>query len=128
MEAIDDLPDQQKIAYTLASFEKLKGEEIAQVMETTLSAVESLLHRARANLREKLRTYHQVAAKPQNPKEGRRVGPPGSGQKPQDSMRDGPSGPLPDPGGAGGSLAEIPKTITGTGLPERTKEKEAGDG
>lgn len=68
MSAIDALPEQQRVAYTLASFERLKGEEIAEVMETTLSAVESLLHRARANLREKLRGYYQSAKDPTDAK------------------------------------------------------------
>jgi len=67
MEAIDALPEQQRVAYTLAAFERLKGEEIAEVMETTVSAVESLLHRARTNLRQRLRAYYQATPEPPSP-------------------------------------------------------------
>ncbi len=59
MAAIDSLPEQQRIAYVLATFEEMKGKEIAEVMETTLGAVDSLLHRARENLRRELRTYYR---------------------------------------------------------------------
>jgi len=61
MEAIDALPEQQRVAYTLVAFERLKGEEVAEVMETTASAVESLLFRARSNLRQRLREYYLAA-------------------------------------------------------------------
>ena len=56
--AIAKLPDKQMIAYRLRSFEDLDYETIAKVMETSLSSVESLLHRAKQNLQKHLRIYY----------------------------------------------------------------------
>lgn len=53
-QAIESLPEQQKIAFTLSKIEGLSQLEIAAVMNTTESAVESLLVRAKSNLRKKL--------------------------------------------------------------------------
>jgi len=52
--AIQQLPPRQKTALILQRYENLSAEEIARIMETSLSAVEALLHRARENLTEKL--------------------------------------------------------------------------
>jgi RNA polymerase sigma factor (sigma-70 family) len=52
--AIDDLPENQKIAFTLHKIEDLSYEDIAKVMNVTLSSVESLIHRAKLNLQKKL--------------------------------------------------------------------------
>lgn len=49
--AIDQLPERQKIAFSLAKIEGLKQEDIAGIMETTVSSVESLLTRANKHLR-----------------------------------------------------------------------------
>ncbi len=57
--AIDRLTDQQKIAFTLHHVEGLSYQEITDVMQTSLSAVESLLHRAKANLRKRLANYYK---------------------------------------------------------------------
>lgn len=57
--AIDRLADQQKIAFTLHHLEGLSYQEIAEVMQVSLSAVESLLHRAKMNLRKRLRTFYE---------------------------------------------------------------------
>lgn len=57
--AIDRLDDQQKIAFTLHHLEGLSYQEIAEVMQVSLSAVESLLHRAKMNLRKRLRTFYE---------------------------------------------------------------------
>jgi len=54
MAAINSLPDNQKVAFTLSKFEELPYQEIARVMDTSLSAVESLIHRARKNLKKRL--------------------------------------------------------------------------
>ena len=51
---IDTLPDNQKTAFILSFVEDLKRQEVAEIMEVSLKAVESLLQRAKANLREKL--------------------------------------------------------------------------
>jgi RNA polymerase sigma-70 factor (ECF subfamily) len=52
--AIQSLPERQKTALILHRYENLSYEEIAAVMEISLSAVESLLHRAKDNLAQKL--------------------------------------------------------------------------
>ncbi len=51
---IDQLPENQKTAFILLKSEELSYQEIAQVMNLSVSAVESLLFRARQNLRKLL--------------------------------------------------------------------------
>ena len=51
LKAIQQLPDQQKTAFTLHKMEGLSYQEVSEVMETTIPAVESLMHRAKQNLR-----------------------------------------------------------------------------
>ncbi len=53
-EAINSLPKNQKVAFTLHKYEDLSYKEIAEVMELSLSSVESLLFRAKQNLQSKL--------------------------------------------------------------------------
>lgn len=53
-QAIDQLPENQRIAFTLNKYEDLSYQEIAEVMEMSLSSVESLIHRAKKNLQKKL--------------------------------------------------------------------------
>lgn len=55
--AIDKLPENQKIAFTLHKMEDLSYEEIAEVMSKSVSSVESLMHRAKNNLRKQLTNY-----------------------------------------------------------------------
>jgi len=57
--AIDKLPDNQKTAFTLHKLEGLSYQEVAEVMETTVSSVESLMHRAKGNLKKILTDYYQ---------------------------------------------------------------------
>jgi len=52
--AINQLPDQQKLAFTLHKMEGLSYQEVSEVLETTVPAVESLMHRAKQNLRKML--------------------------------------------------------------------------
>jgi RNA polymerase sigma-70 factor (ECF subfamily) len=52
--AIEKLPDNQKIAFVLNKVEGLNYQEISEIMKTTVSSVESLLHRAKTNLRKGL--------------------------------------------------------------------------
>jgi len=52
--ALDSLPESQRTAVVLKRFEGLSYEEIADVMRCSVSAVESLLHRAKVGLRTKL--------------------------------------------------------------------------
>ena len=49
--AIAQLPDNQKTAFILTRLEQLSHAETSQIMNITIPAVESLLHRARLNLR-----------------------------------------------------------------------------
>ena len=56
--AIDQLPAKQKIAFTLNRIEGLSYQEISEIMSLTVASVESLLHRARKNLRKNLETYY----------------------------------------------------------------------
>jgi RNA polymerase sigma-70 factor (ECF subfamily) len=53
--AIQKLPEQQRIAVVLSYHQGLGNAEIADVMETTVSAVESLLKRGRQQLRHLIR-------------------------------------------------------------------------
>lgn len=53
-EAINSLPKNQKIAFTLSKYEDLSYQEIAEVMEVSLSSVESLIFRAKKGLQKKL--------------------------------------------------------------------------
>lgn len=53
--AMSELPEQQKIALIFSYYENLSNAQIAEVMETTTSAVESLLKRGRQHLRKLLR-------------------------------------------------------------------------
>ncbi len=49
--AIDKLPENQKAAFILNKVEGLSYQEVSDVMQATVSSVESLLHRAKINLR-----------------------------------------------------------------------------
>ena len=53
--AIQALPEAQRTAVILCRFEGLPYEEIAEVLHCSVSAVKSLLHRARQTLKEQLR-------------------------------------------------------------------------
>jgi RNA polymerase sigma-70 factor (ECF subfamily) len=53
--AMQRLPEQQRVAVILSYHQNMSNAEIAEVMDTTVSAVESLLKRGRQQLRELLR-------------------------------------------------------------------------
>lgn len=55
---IEKLPENQKVAFTLHKVEGLAYREIAAVMDTSLSAVETLIHRAKKNLQKQLYAYY----------------------------------------------------------------------
>ena len=57
--AISKLPENQKIAFTLNKTENLNYGEIAAVMNISVSAVESLLFRAKKNLKIILEKYYR---------------------------------------------------------------------
>ena len=56
--AIETLPDNQKAAYTLHKLEGLSYRDVSEVLNTTVSAVESLMSRANQNLRKQLEEYY----------------------------------------------------------------------
>jgi RNA polymerase sigma-70 factor, ECF subfamily len=56
-DAINRLPESQRLAIILRRYEKMPYEEIAKVMGTTVPAVKSILFRARAELRQRLAKY-----------------------------------------------------------------------
>lgn len=57
--AIDKLPENQKSAYILSKFEELSYSEISNVMKISIPAVESLLVRAKENLKKNLTNFYK---------------------------------------------------------------------
>lgn len=57
--AIAKLPESQKTAFTLYNIECLSYKEICEVMQISLSSIESLMHRAKQNLRKYLAEYYK---------------------------------------------------------------------
>ncbi len=53
-QAIDSLPENQRKAFVLHKYDELSYKEIADILEISISSVESLLFRARKNLQKKL--------------------------------------------------------------------------
>lgn len=56
---IEKLSEYQRTAFTLQKFEGLSYQEVAEVMELSIPAVESLIHRAKENLKKQLYSYYQ---------------------------------------------------------------------
>jgi RNA polymerase sigma-70 factor (ECF subfamily) len=57
--AVDQLPEKEKIAFLLRDVEGLSTEEAAEALDLSISAVKSRLHRARLILRKKLSGYFE---------------------------------------------------------------------
>jgi RNA polymerase sigma-70 factor (ECF subfamily) len=57
-DALNSLPDSQKTAFLLSKQEGYSNQEIADILKTSVSAVESLVHRAKKNLHDKLYAYY----------------------------------------------------------------------
>ena len=57
--ALEQLPDKQRIAFTLHRLEAQKHQDIALIMELSVTAVESLIARAKGNLRQLLKDYYE---------------------------------------------------------------------
>lgn len=53
------LPENQRVALVLSRYDRLSNRHIADIMAVSESAVESLLHRARENLRKNLAKYFE---------------------------------------------------------------------
>jgi RNA polymerase sigma-70 factor (ECF subfamily) len=58
-DAMDQLPDKQRVAFTLSQYDGMSSKEVAEVMELKSNAVDALLFRARANMRSILTEYYQ---------------------------------------------------------------------
>ncbi len=58
MNAIEKLKEKQRVAFVLHKIEMLSQKEIAAIIETSVSGVESLLQRAKENLRKMLNHYY----------------------------------------------------------------------
>jgi RNA polymerase sigma-70 factor (ECF subfamily) len=56
--AVGQLPGNQQIAFSLNKFEQLPAPQVAIIMDLSVGSVESLLHRAKQNIREILKHYH----------------------------------------------------------------------
>ena len=57
--ALKQIPENQRIAFTLHKLEGQPYQEIATIMGTTLYAVESLMGRAKGNLRKTLKKHYE---------------------------------------------------------------------
>lgn len=57
--ALEKLPENQRIAFTLHKIDGIPYEEIAGIMDTSLSSIESLIFRARQNLKKLLSNYYE---------------------------------------------------------------------
>jgi RNA polymerase sigma-70 factor (ECF subfamily) len=54
--AVQSLPENQKIAFILSKYDEMPYKEIAEIMNLSLSSIESLIHRAKLNLQNRLAT------------------------------------------------------------------------
>ena len=61
-QALDGLPENQRMAIVLCRQNELSYEEIAKVLECSVSATKSLIHRGRETLKEKLKPYLRTGA------------------------------------------------------------------
>ncbi len=61
-QAINSLPKNQKIAFILNKYQDLSYKEVADVMDISLSSVESLIFRAKANLQKLLSDFYKINA------------------------------------------------------------------
>lgn len=62
--ALKLIPDNQRIAFTLHKLEGQSHQEVADIMNITLYAVESLISRAKANLKKELIKYYGTLKDP----------------------------------------------------------------
>ena len=53
-QAFNRLPENQRVALTLVTYQNLRYDEIAEVLQCSVSAVKSLIHRARQNMKKLL--------------------------------------------------------------------------
>jgi RNA polymerase sigma-70 factor (ECF subfamily) len=58
--ALDKLPENQRTAIILSKYEGFSTKEIASIMDTSITAVEGLVHRAKKNLQKSLHRYFET--------------------------------------------------------------------
>jgi RNA polymerase sigma-70 factor (ECF subfamily) len=58
-QALDSLSENQRIAFSLSKYDEMSYQEIANIMDTSVSSIESLIFRAKKNLRKKLYNYYK---------------------------------------------------------------------
>jgi len=58
-QAVNDLPGTQRMALVLSKFQERSYKEVAEIMEVSLSSVESLVFRAKENLKKKLLPFRE---------------------------------------------------------------------
>lgn len=58
-DALDKLPEAQRIAFTLSNYQGMNNKDIAEIMERSAGSVESLIHRAKQNLRKHLYEFYK---------------------------------------------------------------------
>lgn len=58
--ALDNLPEQQKVAFVLTRMERMGHKEVSEIMGNTVPAVESLLQRAKTNLKKQLTEFYRL--------------------------------------------------------------------
>ena len=61
-EALADLPEKQRTAILICRGDEFSYEDIAKVLECSVSATKSLIHRGRETLKEKLKPYLRTGA------------------------------------------------------------------
>ncbi len=61
-EALTDLPEKQRTAILMCRGDEFSYEDIAKVLECSVSATKSLIHRGRETLKEKLKPYLRTGA------------------------------------------------------------------
>ncbi len=57
--ALEKLPENQKTAITLSKIDGFGNKEIADILNTSVSSVEGLIHRAKKNLHKRLSNYYK---------------------------------------------------------------------
>ncbi len=57
--ALDKLPENQRVAFTLSKYNEMSYEEISSMMNMSIPSVESLIHRAKTNLKKELYAYYK---------------------------------------------------------------------
>jgi RNA polymerase sigma-70 factor (ECF subfamily) len=58
-DALNKLPENQRVSFLLSKDDEMSAKEIAVILSTTVSSVESLIHRAKKNLERILYNYYK---------------------------------------------------------------------